>query len=228
MTASETAGVNAMAEALIATGSVTREAATQMLAAELGDGDASASAEATQEAVREDAAHEAAGYEAGHAKEARDVEGTSRTLADAPIDPLFAPPATPQDYRFEMQPASGVQPAQLRAVQQWCHSARLPQAIAQSLYSEVERGARAAPPTPAELHAQSAAGLAELRRTWGERTGAMLGLGRRLVAEVGGTHPDLIDFLESSGAGSNPRVVRQLAEHAARMYGNPHDQEERA
>ena len=220
MMTSEAAGVNAMAEALIASGSVTREAATQMLAAELGDADASATAEAPQDAMREGVAHDAAGAGDGAGEDARDADGSPRTLADAPIDPLFAPPATPQDYRFEMQPATGMQPEQLRAVQRWCHGARLPQAIAQSLYSEVERGAHA-PLTPAQLRAHNAAGLAELRRNWGERTGAMLGLGRRLVTEVGGTHPDLIDFLESSGAGSNPRVVRQLAEHAARMYGNP-------
>lgn len=244
MQPNEAAGVNAMAEALVASGTVSREAAARMLASDMAgempgevtNSPAGDESTATGIATHADSMNEVALSGTAHDQSVDRLDDEASTgiaprrLADASIDPMFAPPAAPEDYRFEMRPATGMQPAHLRAVREWCHTARLPQAIAQSLYSEVERGAlrTTEPLTAAEIRTQNAAGLAELRRAWGERTGAMLGLSRRLVAEVGETHPQLIDFLDASGAESNPRVVRQLAEHAARIYGRPHDKEQRA
>jgi hypothetical protein len=102
-------------------------------------------------------------------------------------------------------------------VRQWFHTLRLPQPIAQSLYSEVERMSQR-PPTPAEIDRMTADTSAQLRRTWGERTDTMLSHARRLVDAAAQTHPQLKPTL-ARGPGSNPVVVRQLAEHAARLYG---------
>jgi hypothetical protein len=65
----------------------------------------------------------------------------------------------------------------------------------------------------------NAATLSELNRAWGERTEAMLGQAKRLIDTAARRHPGLKAAL-ARGPGSNPLVVRQLAEHAERLYGS--------
>jgi len=104
-------------------------------------------------------------------------------------------------------------------VRGWFHTLRLPQPIAQSLYSEVERMSRQRPDAAA-IDRMNGQTMASLRRAWGERTDTMLGYARRLIDDAAQVHPGIKAAL-MQGPGSNPVVVRQLAEHAARLYERP-------
>ena len=138
-------------------------------------------------------------------------------LADIQIDPLFAPPATPEGHQLTLNPAVKMDVADVQAVRTWFHTLRLPQSIAQSLYSEAERMSLN-PPDDAAITRMNAATMSELTRAWGERTNTMMGYAKRLIDEAAQTHPYLKTAL-SRGPGSHPAIVRQLAEHAARLYG---------
>lgn len=109
--------------------------------------------------------------------------------------------------------------ADVQAVRGWFHTLRLPQPIAQSIYSEVERMSMR-PPAESDLARMNAATMSELTHAWGERTGTMMGHAKRLIDEAAQTHPYLKTALQR-GPGSHPAIVRQLAEHAARLYDKP-------
>jgi hypothetical protein len=134
-------------------------------------------------------------------------------------DPLFAPPETPQGYQLTLNPAVKMEVAEVEAVRGWFHTLRLPQPIAQSIYSEVERMSLS-PPDDAAIARMNASTMSELTRAWGERTNTMMAYARRLIDSAAQTHPYLKTAL-SRGPGSHPAIVRQLAEHAARLYGKP-------
>jgi len=106
----------------------------------------------------------------------------------------------------------------IAAVRGWFHTLRLPQPIAQSIYSETERMSRHSPPDAAALDRLTASTRAELARAWGQNTDTMLGHARRLIDAAAHQHPGIKSAL-ARGPGSNPLIVRQLAEHAARLYG---------
>jgi hypothetical protein len=265
MQASEAAGLNAMAQALVASGHLTQEAAGQMLASEYAAGGyapasgtgpsaqapafpaggaaplpaASAPFLAHDPAPRAPgsppqanaqagaAPAEAAHARAGSADQVDPAPGSA--LGDAfdpalaelqalPIDPLFAPPQTPDGYALELDPRVKMDPQDISAVRAWFHTMRLPQPIAQSIYSETERMHRAGAPSAAQIDRLTAQTRATLARAWGERTDAMLASARRLIDTAARAHPGLKAAL-ARGPGSNPVIVRQLAEHAQRLYG---------
>jgi hypothetical protein len=300
MQASEAAGLNAMAQALVASGHLTQEAAGQMLASEYAAGGYAAAPGASAAVARNGAnngahsgAHNGAHFDAHaaassqpthagaftagapafpagsaampalnpaaaaspagaaflahdpapHAQAGLPQAGLSADAAPAsgatpqqedvpdaaldptlaelqalPIDPLFAPPQTPDGYALELDPRVKMDPQDISAVRAWFHTMRLPQSIAQSLYSETERMHRAGPPSASEIDRLTAHTRATLARAWGERTDAMLSGARRLVDTAARAHPGLKAAL-ARGPGSNPVIVRQLAEHAQRLYG---------
>jgi hypothetical protein len=145
-------------------------------------------------------------------------------LATLPIDPLFAPPETPDGYHLQLDPAVPMDVQDIAAVRHWFHTLRLPQPIAQSIYSETERMSRQGPPDAAALDRLTASTRAELARTWGQNTDTMLGHARRLIDAAAHKHPGIKSAL-ARGPGSNPLIVRQLAEHAARLYGGAPESE---
>jgi hypothetical protein len=147
------------------------------------------------------------------------VEQDPTPLADIQIDPLFAPPETPEGYQLTLSPGIKMDVADVQAVRGWFHTLRLPQPIAQSIYSEVERMSLN-PPDQATIARMNAATMSELTRAWGERTPAMMAGAKRLIDEAAQTHPYLKTALQR-GPGSHPAIVRQLAEHAARLYQKP-------
>ena len=252
MQAAETAGITAMADALVASGSVSRADASRMLAAEIAAADggavpgdaygatpagAATAADASNAAfARANAAAGTTNAPAGAPSSAlRDVnpapgQGTDRDaehpgstlatpanpLAEIEIDPLFAPPDTPDGYHLTLNPSVPMTVADVQAVREWFHTLRLPQPIAQSLYSEVERMSRERPDAAA-IDRMNQHTMATLRRAWGERTDTMLGHAQRLIDDAAQVHPGIKAALKQ-GPGSNPLVVRQLAEHAARLY----------
>jgi len=75
-------------------------------------------------------------------------------------------------------------------------------------------------PDAAAIDRMNTQTLASLRRAWGERTDTMLGHARRLIDDAAQVHPGIKAALKQ-GPGSHPVVVRQLAEHAARLYERP-------
>ena len=218
MQAAETAGITAMADALVASGSVSREQASQMLAAEIAAAGGNAG-ELPVEAgdLPLDANPGTLSEAPGAGQEAtRSQPPPANPLAEIEIDPLFAPPDTPDGYQLTLNPKVPMTVADVQAVREWFHTLRLPQPIAQSLYSEVERMSRQEPDAAA-IDRMNLQTMASLRQAWGERTDTMLGHARRLISEAAQTHPYLNTAL-ARGPGSNAVVVRQLAEHAARLY----------
>ena len=163
MQAAETAGLTAMADALVAAGSVSREQASQMLAAEISAADGTAAPDtiglgpanhgpgaAPSLLLRGGAGSgTASGNSAspgnssadGHPTSADGLTSASGTpdqpdpasppapnpLAEIEIDPLFAPPATPEGYKLEMNPAVPITVEEVQAVRGWFHTLRLPQ-----------------------------------------------------------------------------------------------------
>jgi len=263
MQAAETAGITAMADALVASGSVSREQASQMLAAEIAAAGGNASDQpdgaptaafgaqpaATAGAAQRGATPASAATPGNPGKDARIRAGKHADAGNAPadaaaaaapyadpaanpaqpspanplaeieIDPLFAPPDNPDGYHLTLNPKVPMTVADVQAVREWFHTLRLPQPIAQSLYSEVERMSQHRPDAAA-IDRMNTQTLASLRRAWGERTDTMLGHARRLIDDAAQVHPGIKAALKQ-GPGSHPVVVRQLAEHAARLYERP-------
>jgi hypothetical protein len=204
-----------MAEALVAAGHLTREQAAQMLREET---DASADPLRALGAPLPPAPAAAAPTPGGVTAPNEPTDpGDPLDLATLPIDPLFAPPETPDGYHLQLDPTVPMDVQDIAAVRHWFHTLRLPQSIAQSIYSETERMSRQ-PPDAAALDRLTASTRAELARAWGQNTDTMLGHARRLIDAAAHKHPGIKRAL-ARGPGSNPLIVRQLAEHAARLYG---------
>lgn len=231
---SEAAGLAAMADALVAHGKLSRESAAQMLDAELAayrgepsavpalDAAAPTSFGASASSAQTEAGGEPSSTSALSTASTDNEAGSDASFDDASFDdpdPLFAPPETPEGYTLTLNPAVKMGVADIAEVRQWFHAMRLPAPIAQSLYSEVERMSMA-PPDAAAITRMNTTTMSELTRAWGERTDTMLGHARRLIDTAAHKHPGLKTAL-ARGPGSNPLVVRQLAEHAARLYGRP-------
>jgi hypothetical protein len=145
------------------------------------------------------------------------VEALPDPLGNFQLDPDFDRPAYWQDYKLQTSINQPLEISEAKEIQQMAHAARLPQGIAQHLFSTIERmGDQPMPSEKVEMLTRNT--KVKLHETWGERTDEMVGYGRRLVDEVSRVHPKLRDVLELSGAGSDPVVVRQICEHAERIF----------
>lgn len=202
----ESVAVAAMADALVSSGAMTRAEVDAGMAAD-------------QIPVAEEGAGTAAPQPADEQKPA----SVPDPLAGYEIDPAFAPPSSPDDYRFQTAVGHEIELDDIKAARQLFHTAKMPQGIAQQVFSEVERmhlENRGEELSDAKLEMLNAQTMVQLRQAWGDRTDEMLGHGRRLVSEIAKTNPSIREFLDITGAGSNPVVVRQIAEHAARLYSS--------
>ncbi|MGR0114155.1 hypothetical protein [Ralstonia pseudosolanacearum] len=136
------------------------------------------------------------------------------------LDPAFDRPGGPRDYSIHSVPKNA-SVADLAQIQEIAFDARLPKPIGDQLI-EIVTASMHKPPSIEEIELTSRNTLAQTVQWWGKESSKMLGYGQRLVSEMGKKYPALIDALDCSGAGSDPRVVRQLCEHAARLYGKVH------
>jgi hypothetical protein len=139
-------------------------------------------------------------------------------FAGAQLDPGFGPPERPTEYRFDIPNPDVMTVQELGWTQDVFHTAKMPTGIASQIFNTVMQLAQQ-PMEAAELGLMSQRTMAELRQTYGANTDAMTALGRRFVQDLDKARPGVIDMLNNSGAGSHPVVVRQIIEHAARVYG---------
>ncbi|MCX7146212.1 MAG: hypothetical protein NT042_08435 [Sulfuritalea sp.] len=144
------------------------------------------------------------------------------------LDPVFAPPADPNAYRFQTLAPLPIEDA--KHVNALFHAAKIPQPIAAQIYADVERldkqfaGMDKSPKLDAEWQLASQQCDLQLRQGWGERYEEMTGHFRRFVADVAKAQPKIIPLLTDSPASNSAVLIRQLAEHAARIYASPRKQ----
>jgi len=204
----ESAAVAAMADALVASGAMTREQIDAGIAAD----EAGIQLEANS-----------ATPEQQQASEPVQQQPQPGPFDGYEVDPAFAPPSSPEGYSFQTQLNSGVEVADIKAAQSLFHAAKMPAPLAQALFSEVEKMAvtnGGQEMSDLDLQMLSQRTMAQLHQAWGDRTDEMLAYGRRFVSEVAKSNSRVREFLEVTGAGSNPVVVRQIAEHAQRIYSS--------
>lgn len=139
-------------------------------------------------------------------------------FAGAQLDPGFGPPEKPTEYRFDIPSPDLMTVQELGWTQDMFHTAKMPPGIAQQIFDTVMQLAQQ-PMGSDELGLMSQRTMAELQQAYGPNADAMTALGRRFVQELDKARPGVIDMLNRSGAGSHPVVVRQIIEHAARVYG---------
>lgn len=197
--------ISAMADALVERGVLTREQIDAGIAAEHISSDSGETAptdgstDPVQSATADPVPDPLAGFE---------------------IDPAFAPPEDPNGYRFQaMEP---LEVEQVKHVNALFHAAKVPQVIAQQIYADVERlDKESAKLSDAEWKLMDQRCDVELRHAWGGRYDEMCGYFRRLVNDVAKVQPKIIPMLTETPASNSAVLIRQLAEHAERVYSNP-------
>lgn len=187
-------------------GRLSRAEADAMLAQELG--------------VHPDAVRAAVAAEGG--------DEVTQWLADAGF-----PPAKAHELTLPKFPgANEASPADLlamdRQVRDIVTQAKLPLGIGNYLVGEIAKGAE----VYGSLDAASRDRLqhqarAELQRVWGAETQEMLEGASDLAHELERRCPGFFDLMDRTGAGDNPRVIVQLAEHARRLRGGLAEREAR-
>jgi len=124
--------------------------------------------------------------------------------------PKFLPddqPATAKAMEFD-QKARG-----------WLVAAEFPAGIGSAVAAEVAKVDgewSAMNETQRELYGRKQ--LANLRRLWGDATGARVDLARRFVQEIEAKTPGIVEALEVTGAGNSAFVIGQIAMQAERYY----------
>lgn len=198
----------AMADALVQAGHMTREQIDAGMAQEQA-------AQATGEAITP-----------GDAPAAQQPANTSAAppaddpLAGYEIDPIYGPPQSADGYRFSPSlHQAPIESAHVQELQKMAFSLKLPPAIAQQFYSEAER--QGSPMSSDEVTLLTNKTLSQAESWWPGKVKEMTDLGRRLIEDASKTSPRLKDFLLETGLGSHPVYVRQICEHAARVYSSP-------
>ncbi|MFJ1253350.1 hypothetical protein [Cupriavidus sp. CuC1] len=138
-------------------------------------------------------------------------------FAGVQLDPGFGPPEKPLDYRFELPNPDVMSIEELAWTQEVFHVGKMPAGIAQQIFGAVAQLATQ-PRQDADIGLMGQKTMAELNQAYGANTDSMVALGRRFVDELDKARPGVRRMLDESGAGSHPVVVRQIIEHAARLY----------
>lgn len=147
------------------------------------------------------------------------------TSADDPlavyeIDPIYGPPPSADGYRFAQSlHEAPIELAHVAEIQKMAFAMKLPPAIAQQFYSEAERLGNPIPAAEVKLLTNKT--LSQAESWWPGKVSEMVGMGRRLIDDATKVSPRLKEFLLNSGLGSHPVYVRQICEHAARVYSSP-------
>lgn len=178
-----------MAADLVARGTLTREAADEMLAA---DG-----AQIEQPKSEGELSPEAAEIDA--------------------VFPPARPEEYQMPYLGEtFGPAQQKLDADSRA---WLAEARFPAGIGSALLTEVDRTATAwakMDATARMMHTQTE--TSTLQKLWGvDGYAAKVSAARQLIREMEAKRPGLVRILEESGAGNSAQVIAQVALHAERL-----------
>ncbi|QLB63469.1 hypothetical protein A9O66_14410 [Paraburkholderia caribensis] len=139
-------------------------------------------------------------------------------FAGAQLDPGFGPPERPSEYRFDIPNPDVMTVQELGWAQDVFMTAKMPVGISQQIFSTVMQLAQQ-PMDAADIDLMAHKTTAELQQVYGANTEAAVALGRRFVLELDKARPGVKDLLNNSGAGSHPVIVRQIIEHAARVYG---------
>jgi hypothetical protein len=79
----------------------------------------------------------------------------------------------------------------------------------------VQRG----PMSPEAAETRNAAAMAELQKRWGDRTAEKLAEARAMISVAERRWPNIRDFLDRSGLGSDPKLIQQLVARAERRPG---------
>jgi hypothetical protein len=132
------------------------------------------------------------------------------------LDAGFRPPARPEEYNFGLLTSEPLSIDQLRWCGEVAHAAKLPQGIAQQVFTEVADLARENLDETA-LNLLTANTLARLTTKWGDQTVAKIDAARSFVRDLDLVRPGILRLLDDSGAGSSPIVIEQLALHAERI-----------
>lgn len=127
-------------------------------------------------------------------------------------------PETPDGYEFPAgeEPPAGHAPALEAEARRWFHEAGLSQRQAEVLYGKWNAfAAEQAGEAEHEMEEARAGAESALRAEWGRAYDRRVGAARRAVAEYGGA--DLAGFLEDTGLGNDPRLVKAFARIAAEL-----------
>ena len=157
-----------------------------------------------------------AAYAGSDAKDAEErASGAFPDEAHSPLDDSshFAPPARPEDYRFDVLPDALQHDAALESkARGWFHRAGLPTWLARNIVAEWNRLA-ADPPTEAANESTAVATEHALRDAWGGAYDARISAARALLADL--NEPELLTLLDRSGLANSEYLIRQLAAFAA-------------
>lgn len=132
---------------------------------------------------------------------------------DAILAEAMAPPATPDGYELPgLNPGQQFTPEQtalLSEARNALHGAGLPASVAKLVAARVNDGL-ANPPNDIQRAHSSAACTTALRQAWQGDFDANLTAVRAHVQALAVKSPNLISWLETSGAGNDPWVIRSL------------------
>jgi hypothetical protein len=122
-----------------------------------------------------------------------------------PLDySLPGPPATPAGYNFE-PPPHGVEVMPLAEqvkIREAFHAEGFDQGTA-GMVAKLWNKACAKPPTAAELETGRLAGIAEIRRMWGDKAEANMAVVRAEIDRFALRYPGVYEMLEVSGLGNS-------------------------
>lgn len=124
--------------------------------------------------------------------------------------------ATAAELGLDWTPHNGNGPvsAEVQAERDGFEAACIAAGAGPTFAKEVMASAAAASKESYQPATQDAA-MTELQALWGDRTGEKVNSARELIQKAAAVNPAIIDYLERTGLGNDPKFIRQMAARAA-------------
>jgi hypothetical protein len=127
------------------------------------------------------------------------------------------PEAVPLDLPAEM--AAAALPGQLDQVKAAFVSAGIGSTLANALVEQGKEVFRNGPMPADQAAAMEVSTMAELNRKWGSKAPAKIAAAQSVIAEAAQSWPGIVEYLNASGLGNDPKLIARLAARAERRPG---------
>jgi hypothetical protein len=129
------------------------------------------------------------------------------------------PEAVPLDLPAEM--AAAAVPGELDQVKAAFVSAGIGSTLANALAEQGKEVFRNGPMPADQAAAMEVSTMAELNRKWGSKAPAKIAAAQSVIAEAAKSWPGIVEYLNASGLGNDPKLIARLAARAERRPGKP-------